>query len=185
MALGKIGTPSAVAILRTLPVSSATAGQSLRRAAEKLAGTGRKSEAAQVYAMLWNPARPSVVRAEAVRGLANIAASNAGSVALAALKSDDPYLQTVAAQVISTMNDPKTTAAALAAWPKLTAPTQTALVTLLGERHDMTAAGIALSAAGSKDSALRMAGIRAAGQIGRRAGGSTPGRCLAAWRGRR
>jgi len=166
MAVGKIGTPASVAILKSLPADNVTAGVALRRSAEKLAGSGKAGPAAQVYALMWNASRPANIRGEALRGLANLKAPNAGSVALAALKSNDPYLQVVAAQVIGSMDDPATTSAALTAWPRLPAPIQVALLTVLAEKRDKTAASAALAAIDSKDAAVRHAGIRAAGRVG-------------------
>jgi HEAT repeat protein len=166
VAIGKIGTPSAVAVLKTLPASNATAGVALRRTAEKLAAAGKRTAAAQVYGLLWSSGRPSNIRGEAVRGLANIGAPNAASVALAALRSGDPYVEIVAAQVVGSMEEPRVVGQALAQWQALAVPTQVALLTVLGERRAGAVAPVALKAMQSTDPALRAAGIRAAGRAG-------------------
>jgi len=165
-AVGKIGSAESIDILKALSESSNTVGVALRRTAEKLAVSGRKAAAAHVYGLLWSASRPSNIRGEAVRGLANIAAPNAANVALSALKSGDPYLQIVAAQVIGSMKDPKTISRAIGEWNRLAAPTQVALLTVISEQRDPSVGKLAIDAAASKDPSVRAAGIRAAGRSG-------------------
>ena len=166
IAIGKTGAPAAVSVLKSLPPENVTAGVALRLAAEKLAAEGRKTAAGQVYGLMCNPARPANIRGEGVRGLANLKAPNASTVALSALKSSDPYVQIVAAQAIASMDDPKTVTQAVATWPGLPVPVQVALLTLLAEKRDKLAAPIAAAATTGKDAALRTAGIRAESQVG-------------------
>lgn len=165
-ALGKIASPAAIAALKALPVGNETAGVALRRAADKLAVNGKRAEATQIYQLLWQPARPAVIRGEAVRGLAALATPDAPAVITTALKSDDNYLQMVAVHSLTTLGDPQAVNSVLASWSALSLPARAALLTVLSEKGDAAIAPKALAAVKSGDAAERTAAIRACGKVG-------------------
>ncbi len=166
-ALGKIGDPAAILILKTLPATSIPGGHALLTAAGRLAtGGGDPKYALAVYEELAKDARPPVVRAEAVRGLSVMNSPHAAAAAISALRSDDPYLQEVAARVIGTIGTVAAVNPAMEIWPHLQPKTQIVLLTAFADRRDKSAIPMAFTAMESKDSALRAPGMRSAAVLG-------------------
>ena len=165
-ALGKIGTPGALAVLQSLKNAGALADHAQLRIAEKEAALGKRSDAEKLYLSLAGEGKPNVIRGEALRGLANLSSPRATTVALADLKSSDAYLQIVGAQVIGRLTDPLATSKAIAAWPTVPASAQVILLTAFGEQKNAAANNIALEATTSTDANVRLAAIRAAGRTG-------------------
>lgn len=165
-ALGKVGTESALAVLQGMPAQSLPVCQATLRCAERLAAAGKKAQAERAYASLAQTGRPSVARGAALRGLAALKSPRAGALALAFLKSADPYLQRQAAQVCGSALDAKTLQSGLALWPRLPAATQTVLLTALVDRRAPEAGPLALRSLGSQDDLLRATAIRAAARLG-------------------
>lgn len=165
-ALGKIGTPAALAVLRALPKDNALAGHAMLRAASRMTSAPKNTEAAHIYEELTAEGRPAVVRVEAIRGLAAIQSPRASAISLAALKSTDPYIQQVGARVAGSLADKLTTNRCLVLWSTLPIPVQIVLLTALADRHEAAAITLALTAADSKDAELRLTGIRCAARIG-------------------
>lgn len=168
-ALGKIGTPTALAVLRSLPGerTSPLVGHAILRCAEHAAAAGKKLDAEKIYTGLASPKYPSVVRIEALRGLAVLAAPDAGTLAIVALKTNsDPRLQVAAARIAGNLPDPKVTAQLISLWPALPAEPQSVLLISLADRHEPTAAPLAQTATQSQDPDLRTTGIQALSRIG-------------------
>jgi len=165
-ALGKIGDVNSIALLKKLPASNVAAGHALLRAAAQLAAAGAAPAALGIYDALANGGRPPVVRAEAMRGLSVLNSPHAAAIALAALRSDDPYLQEVAARVIGTIGTGAAVNPAMEIWPHLQPKTQIVLLTAFADRRDKSAIPMAFTAIDSKDDALRAAGMRSAALIG-------------------
>lgn len=165
-ALGKIGSESALTILRTRPASDVTAGKAILRCAEHMAAAGKKAEAERLYESLTGEARPAVVRAEGLRALAQMGSTHTPAVVLATLKSPDPYLQQVAAQIGGSLPDPGLVAHWTAAWPNLPVFAQVALLSAMAERRESAAAPLALRALDSKEPLVRMTAIHAVALIG-------------------
>jgi len=178
-ALGKIGNPVAIALLRGLPAQRVAAGHALLRAAGKLSGSGSVTEALAIYTRLAEDEnRPVIIRAEAMRALAVRNGPGAAKAAVAALKSDDPYLQEVAARTIGTIGTDAAVKPALGLWPHLPGPAQIILLTAFADRRDKTAIPLAYTAIESKDPALRAAGMRSAALIGGPTSSQTVGKLL-------
>ena len=165
-ALGKIGTDNALAILRSLPASNPLVGHAMLRCTEHFAAMGKKAEAQKEYEALAGEKYPPVVRVEALRGLASIAAPHTASVILTALKSTDPYVQQAAARIGGSLSDPQAAAHVIAAGPTLPPAAQAILLTSLADRREVAALPFALSAAKSQDAGLRETAIMAAARIG-------------------
>ncbi len=166
-ALGKIGTESSLAALRSLPGSNLLATKAVLRTAEHFAMTGKKAEALKVYEGLTGEGKPAVIRGEALRGLSVLQSPRTASIAFAFLKSSDPYLQEVGARTSASMTDPQTTKTVLAAFPTLAPSSQTVVLTALGERKETAAAALVEASTQSIDPQVRTAAIKALAQIGR------------------
>lgn len=165
-ALGKIGTPAALAALREVGGSGVPLGHATLRCAEHIASTGSKAAAERTYEQLALEPWPDVVRGEAIHALAESGSSRADAVSLAALKASDSYLQEVAARECGSQLGEAAAAKALALWPQLPLQTQIVLLTAVGDRHDAAALPIALSATESSEAQLRAAGMRTAAVVG-------------------
>ncbi|MCW3055939.1 MAG: repeat protein, partial [Chthonomonadales bacterium] len=128
-ALGKIGTPSALAALRTLPASNILATKATLRIAAHFAATGKTADAAKIYDGLTGEGKPPVIRGEALHGLAGLQSAHTAPVAITFLKSSDPYLQEVGARTIGSMPNPQTTGTVLGLYPGLPPAPQAVLLT--------------------------------------------------------
>ncbi|MCW3098825.1 MAG: repeat protein [Chthonomonadaceae bacterium] len=165
-ALGKIGTPSALAALRSLPASNLLAEKATLRIAEHFAATGKTADALKIYDGLTGEGKPPVIRGEALRGLAVLQSAHTAPVALTFLKSTDPYLEEVGARTTGTMPDPQTTRTVLGLYSSLPPAPQAVLLTAWGERKETAAASVIESSLQSPDPQVRGAAILALSRIG-------------------
>jgi HEAT repeat protein len=163
-ALGKIGTGSALMALQGLPSKNVVTGQAMLHCADRLAVTGKRSDAERVYADLATTGQPPVQIA-ALRGLVTLQSPKASPIALAALKSPDGEVQVAAASSCILLKDEQTTKQAITAWPTLPAPVQVALLAGWADRPEPAAAPLAEQAIASQDAILRTTGIHAAAKI--------------------
>jgi len=165
-ALGKIATPAALAALRALPASNMSATKATLRIAEHFAATGKTAEAARIYDSFTGEGKPAVIRGEALRGLAVLQSAHTAPVALAFLKSADPYLEEVGARTAGSMPDPQTTRTVLGLYPTLSPAPQAVLLTAWGERKETSAASVVEASLQSADAQVRGAAILALSRIG-------------------
>lgn len=166
VALGKIGTDSAVAALRSLPNKNLTVYEALVRSGDRICAAGNKGRAAGIYASLIAPAVPAVAQADALRGLAAAAPARASAAAFASLKTGDPQVQIVAAKVYGSPATARSVRQIDGIWTQLTPPTQLTLLATLAD-HDVTAAEpLALKAIESPDQDLRVVAIHATARLG-------------------
>ena len=165
-ALGKIGTPGALNALHSLPASNLIAARATLRIANHYVADGSRDRALKIYDSLAGERNPNVIRGEAMRGLVVLQSPHTAPVALALLKSADPFLQEVGARTLGSMIDPQTTGMVLAAFPSLPAVTQTVLLTAWGERKEAAAASVVDSSLHSADAQVRGAAILALSRIG-------------------
>jgi HEAT repeat protein len=165
-ALGKIGTPEAVVVLRSLPADKPLVGHALLRSAERWAAAGNKAAAENLYIALTEAKYPPVIQAEALRGLATAQSPRAVTVALADLKSSDYGLQQVAARIGGGLTGPQATGRFVDAWSTLAPPAQIVLLTAFVDRRETAAAPLAERAIESQDAGLRRAGIQAESLLG-------------------
>ncbi len=165
-ALGKIGTANALAALRALPASNLPAARATLHIAEHFAATGKTAEATKIYDGLTTESKPPQIRGEALRGLSVLQSPHATPVAIAFLKSTDPYLEEVGARTTGSMSDPQTTKTVLGLYPSLPPAPQAVLLTAWGERKEMAAASVVETSLQSADPQVRGAAILALSRIG-------------------
>lgn len=165
-ALGKVGTPAAVAALKSLPAKSPAVSLAMLKAADRMAAAGKTAEAMRVYQELSGAGQTAVVRGAAILGLAATRSPRAGAAALAGMKSSSLYLQRVCARAFGSTATPAQLKQAAAAWPSLSSDAQMVLLAALGDRREPAAASLALKALESPNPLLRATAIRAAARVG-------------------
>jgi len=165
-ALGEIGTLPALAALRTLPKKNPDVALAMVRAAERLAASGDKAGARAAFRQLVGAPHPFVARAAALKGLASLDGPSMVGAALAAAKTGDAYLATVAARIAGSLASPAATKACVAALPALSEDVRTVLLLALADRREPAALPAALQAMKAEREDLRLAGIRAAAAVG-------------------
>jgi HEAT repeat protein len=83
-----------------------------------------------------------------------------------ALKSNDPEMQSGAIAIVRDIPGPEITKALVQELPKLPPTGQVQLLSVLGDRSDMTALPAVIEAGKSQDESVRVAALRALGQLG-------------------
>ncbi|MCU0918038.1 MAG: HEAT repeat domain-containing protein [Planctomycetes bacterium] len=83
-----------------------------------------------------------------------------------ALRGNDPQLQSAVIAIVRDMPGPEVTKALVQELPKLPAAGQVQLLSALGDRTDATALPVVLEATKSQDESVRVAALRAVGQLG-------------------
>ncbi len=170
--LGSIGTQEAARALQSALPNVSAANQpamceGLLRAAEALAAKGQRDEAIAIYDRLRSlqPA-PHQVRTAALRG-AVLARGNDGLTLLREhLGSKDYLLFAAAVRTSQEMPGAEVTQALCAGLGQLPADNQILVMQALGKRADRTAVAALAAAAKSGAKPVRLAAIRALGQIG-------------------
>ena len=140
-ALGRIGGPDAVTVLRACARSSGStlheaAVDALLRCANRMMATGQRSMALAVFEQLDSPKEKDAVRVGAFRG--RVAASgNAGlDMVLHAIAGPAGPSQVAALQMARGLQVPHTTRELARVLPSLEPPVQSALIEALGQRED-------------------------------------------------
>ena len=164
-ALGKIGTPPALAALTGLNDKSLLVSQAILKAADKIAASGNRAEAEKTYLALAGPQNIPVVRSSALRGLAALGSPRAASVALTEMKSADQSVAFAAARIYSGLPEAKK-ARDISPLATLDAPTKTVLLTGFADNGVSGGAALAAQSLTSDDANLRRAAIRATGKLG-------------------
>lgn len=165
-ALGKIGTPAAVAVLRSRPIANPEVAQAMLQAAERLAAAGDRRGALAVFRQLVGPPHAVTTRGAALHRLAGLEGPAAVGAALAAARSGDAYLAPVAARIAGSLAGPAATRACVQVLPALPEAVRTVMLLALADRREPAALPYALQAIRSESEALRLAGIRTAAAIG-------------------
>ena len=83
-----------------------------------------------------------------------------------ALKSNDPQMQSGAIAIVRDIPGPEITKALVQELPKLPATGQVQLLSVLGDRGDVTALPAVIEAGKSQEESVRVAALRALGQLG-------------------
>lgn len=167
IALGKVGTVSAIVALRNHPKPTPAVHIAVLRAVDKLAASGKRTDAIGFYEGMTKPAFDPVIRAGALTGLAALGAPNTGKAALSlAQTAPEPILQRVAGRVAGLLSSVGDTKAAITAFPTLPPTAQVALLTAWADRREKAAAPVALGALKSADADVRVAAIQTAGKLG-------------------
>ena len=87
-------------------------------------------------------------------------------IVIDALKSNDPQMQSGVMGIVRNMPGPKVTKALVQELPKLPAAGQVQLLSALGDRGDATALPAVIEAGKSQEESVRVAALRAVGQLG-------------------
>ena len=87
-------------------------------------------------------------------------------VVIDALKSNDPEMQSGVMGIVRSIPGPEFTKALVAELPKLSATGQVQLLSALGDRGDGTALPAVIEAGKAQDESVRVAALRAVGQLG-------------------
>lgn len=165
-ALGKVGMPASVAALKSLPNKGLPVYNAFLRSAEKQASSGNRGAALSLYESMTGTAYPEVIRAGALSGLASLNSPRTGAIALSVAESaSDPILQRGAARIAGTLETPADTQRSVAAWAKLPAAAQVALLSAWSDRRESAASAVTVDALRSDNPDIRRAAIRAAARI--------------------
>ena len=87
-------------------------------------------------------------------------------IVIDALKSNDPEMQSGVMGIVRSIPGPEFTKALVAELPKLSATGQVQLLSALGDRNDATALPAVIEASKAQDESIRVAALRAIGQLG-------------------
>jgi HEAT repeat protein len=155
VALAEIADPAALRILAESR-SPAAAVASLK-AADLLAGRGEAASAAAIYRRLYTAGQPGVIRAGALRGLAQSAPAPAE-----ALSDSDPRVRAAAVDALA-RQAPAQLAAAL---PKLAEDSQVRALGVLAERKETATLPAFLAAVQGPAKAVRIAALEGLGRLG-------------------
>jgi HEAT repeat protein len=168
--LGKIGSaPAARAITGAL--AAAPAGNQLAfyeglfRCAETLLANGQRDEALAIYDKLRAVKEPHQVRAGGWRGAIVARGKDGLPLLVEAFGSDDWIVVAAAARAAMETPAPEFTAALTAELGKGSVDKQVLVVQVLGKRHDAAALPALSTASKSGEKAVRLASIRALGEL--------------------
>ncbi len=164
-AIGKIGTPSAIAVLKTLPLNSVNAGEAMVRASERMIAGPNRALAQTMLVSLAGPGRPTFVRSAALRALSMASAPQTNRILLEEMKGPDTYLQQVAAKIAGSRGDSALIALIRLNWAALAPMPQSVLLTQFAARRLPDASPLALLSLKSPDPAVRSAAMVACGHL--------------------
>jgi len=125
--------------------------------------------------MIWESKRFFLLLMAALAaGMPGVAVAGAGdqpdqdiiNMVIDALKSNDPQMQSGAIAIVRDIPGPEVTKALVQELPKLPATGQVQLLSVLGDRSDVTALPAVIEAGKSSDESVRVAALRALGQLG-------------------
>jgi len=170
-ALGKIGGNEAVAALRN---ARANASAPLRRAildamfscAEQALADADAGTAATIYADLRAAKESAQVRAATFRGVVLSSKQRQTELVVEALKASDEVEQAVAIQLVRELPDRKATTAFADSLKDLAPTLQVALLEALNQRDDPAAAPWVAAVIHSDEPSVRMAALKALGNLG-------------------
>jgi HEAT repeat protein len=171
VALGHIGT---VAAARTLGQFRGTAPEALQSvvtdawlmAAERLAQTGHREEAAGIFHRLYTPQNSIVVCRACLRGLVGAEPEKAADLLAAALACGEESLSGVAAGLLANGPGAPPLAPFLEAFRTYPPPTQIAVLDACRVRGETSGRLTALDGVQSSNASVRLAALRALGVIG-------------------
>jgi HEAT repeat protein len=168
-ALGEIGGSEAIGALREvmkLASVRAAAVDALLRCASQLAAEGDRAAAAKLFQEFDNAQEPEHIRAAAYAGLIRASGDGALALVLFGIADTDSARQIIALQLARGIQNPKATAAFTDLLSKSSPATQSALLALLQQRGDASAAPAVVALASSADSYVRLSAISALGVLG-------------------
>ena len=164
------GSAAAKALLGARPKSS---GQLRKRiddalfdCAEELTRSGKGSDAAVIYKVLYTPKEAVHVRLAALRGLARSQGAQAANTLAAVIKGDDPQMRASAIAFMTDVKDPGATKTLVDLLGTMKPESQTLILRSLGARGDKSACAAVTKAAASEDKNVKAAALEALGSVG-------------------
>jgi len=170
-ALGKIGTPVAVAALeQALPKMKndllPTALQALLQAADKLAQTGNGSAALTLYKKLQAPEYAAPIRAAALSGQVLADQAQGPKILLNILETADEDQKSMAITLLSRLPAEVKMAPFAALLTRLSAELKVQLLTALAVRGDRSVLSSAVAAVEDENQAVRIAALKSLSALG-------------------
>lgn len=170
LALGKIGTPEALAGLEAARAGASgelriELGEACLRCAERLMASGKTAEALAIYAKLASGEEARPVRLGALQGQLRAAGPNAVALVLQWLSSGDADTRALAAGEIAQL-PAEATPTLVDGYAKLPMTGKVLLLAGLAARGGEKVASLALEASGSDQPELRLAGVAALAKVG-------------------
>ena len=169
-AIGKIGTPAAASVLEEVDVPdflTVTLCDAYLNCADKLAATGRKDRAEQIYGKVFKGDYRALVRAAAFGQMVELQQAEAIPLVIEMLDADEPELKQAAAQAVLDIEGERATRRFARELPDLKAEAQASLLGVLaarGETDGLTP--VVNKLADSDNEAVRVAAIRALVPLG-------------------
>ncbi|MBE3037516.1 MAG: HEAT repeat domain-containing protein, partial [Chloroflexi bacterium] len=136
------------------------------RCADRLAAKGQKDAAGAIYKQLYATGEPMPVRIAAARGMIVTAGDKTGDTIVEMLKSSDKAIQTVVIATLKEVAKTDVIKAAAGEMPNLGAAQQAQLISALADCGDKVALPAVQAAVKSKDTAVRVAALKATGTLG-------------------
>ncbi len=170
-ALGKIGTPVAVAALeQALPKLKndllPTVLQAMLQAADKLAQTGNVSTALTLYKKLQAPEYAAPIRAAALSGQVLADQAQGPKILLNTLETADEDQKSMAIALLSRLPAEVKMAPFAALLTRLPAELKVQLLTALAVRGDRSVLSSAVAAVGDENQAVRIAALKSLSALG-------------------
>jgi HEAT repeat protein len=183
-ALGKIGGSEAVGVLSkfittgrqpdgTLAIATPTqrneAAHAMLQAADAMTRSGTpdgRAEAAQIYIYYYRPEYSQAIRAAALRGLVIARGIDATPLLFEAMTGSDESMQKIAASFVGDLPGRAATEAFASLLPKLPDASKATLIGELGARGDVAARSAILQQTQSTTPDVRIAALRALGNVG-------------------
>jgi len=164
------GSAAAKALLRARPTSS---GQLRKRiddalfdCADELARSGKGSDAAVIYKVLYTPKEAVHVRLAALRGIARSQGAQAANILTTVIKGDDPQMRASAIAFMTDVKDPSATKTLVSLLATAKPESQTLILRGLGARGDKSACAAVTKAVASEDKNVKAAAFEALGSVG-------------------
>lgn len=174
-ALGKIGGSDAVDVLRKYvgpAVATAQRNEVIHatlQAADAMTRSGtpdERAEAAQIYIYHYRPEYSQAVRAAALRGLVMTRGIDATPLLFEAMTGADEPMQKIAASFVADLPGRAATEAFASLLPRLPDTSKATLLDELGARGDVAARSAVLQQIKSTTPEVRIAALRALGNVG-------------------
>lgn len=136
------------------------------KCADQLAADGHGTHSRAIYRLLYAADQPTRIRIAALTSIVRVRKHGATGIVVDFIKGDDPAMQTAAIGLVRDV--PKTDIIKAAAEELLNLPTtaQVQLLSALGDRGDSIALPAVVNAVKSSDQVVRIAALKALGQVG-------------------
>lgn len=170
-ALGQIGSAQAAKALGTargkVPAAlKARISEAYVRCAERMAESGDKAGAIQIYKQLIGAPEDPMIRIAALGGLAAAAGKDAVPSLAEAIVSENPKVQAASIRFLNRVPGPEATAVLVRAYEGLPTAAQVVAVSALADRGDVSARPLVVDAASGGVAEVRAAALAALAKLG-------------------